>query len=431
MTSRVSALRNASARIEALETRSLMSGEIDHSFATDYRNGGNLIMSYSGSSAAVNRPALPAVATGASNGRFVVYGVNSGGKNPSAFVTEYNSDGTVNRAFGSEGSRAITGLDPTRLDGAELLPDGRVLVVGPTAFRLTADGQLDTAFGGGDGRANSLLAADRRASGPNAVAFTSDGGYLELSTVSKGNAYVVKYKADGSVDKSFGTSGLFNLASLNTAGSGVFMIGGVTVDAKNRVYVSYEANDSTVGVFRLTAAGKIDTTYGKAGIANAGKDQGFVGGPIAVLTDGRVVASVTAPTDDAPPTDLFGFDASGTTRIVVGSTDKTFFINRLVAGKDKHAVRRRHVQSRRELPRLRRRRLCRRRTPHEHAFARSHLQRRWRRHRRLQPRQFVRRPRLGPPARRQPATRRRRHERPAPTSSRSRARPCGSRSIPT
>ena len=163
---------------------------------------------------------------------------------------------------------SVTNVNAYTINAVNVLPNGKILVQGQTYFRLTSAGTLDTSFGGGDGKATSLLALDRRAGS----AVLSDGSFVELQTAGNDNsAALFKFNADGSLDKHFGQGGLFNMSRLPTSQYDL-RIGGVTVDASNRIYFSYAFGGDPdqpeeSHVVRLTSSGQLDASFGSNGLA--------------------------------------------------------------------------------------------------------------------------------------------------------------------
>ncbi|MGC4031082.1 MAG: hypothetical protein QM754_04960 [Tepidisphaeraceae bacterium] len=220
-------------------------------------------------------------------------------------VSRVTTSGVNDGSFGKSGTARFTNIPANKIDSVTVLADGKILLGGTLHVKLNANGTLDTTYGGGDGVANSLLAADRHAHQGTYV--YPDGSMLELGTGSPTGAnYVFKYKADGTVDKTFGSGGGFNIGSL-----GDQYTSGITVDASGRIYVAFKNNDYALAVTRLTAAGKLDTTWGNKGVAVG--TEGVISGinGIAALTDGRVLVSWNFST----ASDYYAFDvfsANGT-----------------------------------------------------------------------------------------------------------------------
>src|SRR5678816_2899216 len=130
------------------------SGSIDFGFGT----GGKQISDFFGAGAKANSVVLQ------EDGKFVVAGTASdSATRPVATdiaVARYNSDGSLDSAFGAGGETAIPFTDSATEQGnaVAVLPGGKIIVAG-TAFktfntppdfalvRYNADGSIDTGFG--------------------------------------------------------------------------------------------------------------------------------------------------------------------------------------------------------------------------------------------------------------------------------------------
>jgi len=161
-----------------------------------------------------------------------------------------------------------------------LQADGKLIVVGDTysiapgssflISRYLTDGSLDTTFNGSG--YTSLLARDHAmASG---VAVQSDGKIVVVGTAmapggtgsNSSDMMVVRLNADGSLDTSFGDSGIQvvvlpysqNLRDVLIQSDGKIVAGGLFTWLSN-------PNADTPGLIRFNANGSIDTSYGENG----------------------------------------------------------------------------------------------------------------------------------------------------------------------
>jgi uncharacterized delta-60 repeat protein len=125
--------------------------------------------------------------------------------------------------------------------------------------RLTANGELDTTFGGGSGYALSPVTGTQF----NQIAIQGDDAVVVTyeSTSGSGAAGAVRFLANGAVDTSFGSGGA-------AAVSGIYA-SLVALQANGQIIVAGQANTSPYGIAagRLTTGGALDTTYGSNGIA--------------------------------------------------------------------------------------------------------------------------------------------------------------------
>lgn len=161
----------------------------------------------------------------------VVVGATSGQPDPSAPATStwtllrYGADGTLDPAFGGGDGIAESDLSPgfETLRSLTTQDDGRVVAVGHinpdgrseqvAVARYLPDGRLDTSFGGGDGTVSTQAA---RLSEGEDVVVQPDGRLVAVGRAADDDLdgdpdwefLVVRYDADGSLDTSFGRSGV-------------------------------------------------------------------------------------------------------------------------------------------------------------------------------------------------------------------------------
>lgn len=146
-------------------------------------------------------------------------------------------------------------------------------------IRVDAAGALDTAFGGGDGIATAAAAPAGAYEQVNEVATLADGsiigaGYADMG-VSGNDFSVVKWRADGSLDPSFGSGGIarFSFSSSTDYASDL------VVQPDGRIVIAgavYRAGEEFNGAaFRVRADGALDTSFGSGGLAEV------PGGPLA------------------------------------------------------------------------------------------------------------------------------------------------------
>jgi len=213
-------------------------------------------------------------------------------------VFRFNSNGTADNSFGTNGSETITAagfLFSPVSGGIALQSDGKIVVVtGDIVARLLANGQLDSTFGSG-GVAPTV--------GGNSVAILSNGQIL----IGSGNVTSL-YTANGSLVTRFGVNG-------QTAGFPFDGIGGfvVTTDPTTNLIkivtagslitspnLTFAQNTSGFLLVRYTSNGTIDNSFGThGGVATPFPgnlfSQAFA---VAAQTNGDIVAvGQTALTD--------------------------------------------------------------------------------------------------------------------------------------
>ena len=231
--------------------------------------------------------------------------------------------GALDVSFGGDGI-VTTGVIPGKgtVNAVAALSDGKVLVAGGSVLganeafalaRYTANGDLDTTFGDGDGRVSTRIGI-----GGSDVAYTmavlSDGKILlagqaliRVSGVSTTDFALARYTADGALDATFGTEGVVTtpIGSSNDAAHAM------AVQDDGKIVVAGYANQGSVDDFalaRYNADGSLDTDFGGDADGNNVKD-GYVTTPIgsgvnsinevAVLADGKILAAGISDNDFA------------------------------------------------------------------------------------------------------------------------------------
>jgi uncharacterized delta-60 repeat protein len=138
-----------------------------------------------------------------------------------AVVARYGSDGALDASFGS-GGIVVTGLgagiDAEAL-GVALQPDGRIVAVGDRKqesdeaydwllLRYEPDGSLDQSFGAGGVVTTDFGTGLESYEFARAVALQSDGKIVVTGVTADARLALARYEVDGTLDESFGTSGI-------------------------------------------------------------------------------------------------------------------------------------------------------------------------------------------------------------------------------
>jgi uncharacterized delta-60 repeat protein len=232
----------------------MASGDLDTSFAND----GKKTISFGGTDSANVVLVQP-------NGRIVVAG---GGALPTAFcVARLRSNGVLDTTFGSGGKRAIRfGGEQEGAFGAALQPDGKIVLVGDSDFRvavarLKPNGTLDNTFSG-DGRRTFSWGPIGRATDvlvlPNGKLLV--GGFSGPET---GNVQVARLNANGTLDTTFGTGGI---ATADFGGDDFGLA--MARQANGRILIAGLSRPTQIGattggaiVARLRANGALDPDF--------------------------------------------------------------------------------------------------------------------------------------------------------------------------
>jgi len=193
------------------------------------------------------------------------------------FVNLVSDAGTLDPAFEKPFIANVQVFDIARQG------DGQVVAVGrrvsprngsyrTVAFRLQADGALDTTFGT-DGFFEFTFAELGERQMARSVVL-DDTGRIVIAGSKDDQAIVFRLLPDGSLDASFGTSGIFagpDTFDFSDDASGARTLMLRTTTGGYRVTVS---NPAGCQVFALTADGAVDEGFGTAGIATVNAPAG-------------------------------------------------------------------------------------------------------------------------------------------------------------
>jgi uncharacterized delta-60 repeat protein len=236
------------------------------------------------------------------DGRIVVAGYGDNLASPTSatdiVLARYQTDGALDTTFGTGGLVVTHIPGPSGHDFAydvALQPDGKIVAVGHKfeahaemlAVRYLPDGSLDPSFGS-SGIVRLTPATESFA---NNVAIQPDGAILVGGPTGPTGTTVARLQPNGSLDGTFGTGGFATLA----AGSGVLSMLDLALQADGRIVVTGSAQDVSVpgiqvGTARFTSSGQPDNTFGTGGVVRTDLGpQDDVGIAVAVQPDGRIV----------------------------------------------------------------------------------------------------------------------------------------------
>lgn len=237
-----------------------------------------------------------------SNGRIVVAGYASNGKDYDFAVYRYLSNGTLDTSFSGDG-RARFGFGSKHQDYASDLiiqSDGKILVAGSTRSantsnkdfaiaRLNANGSLDKTFSG-DGKQITNFGADDSALG---LALQSNGKIVVAGNKYTGNQSValVRYNKNGSLDTTFNGTGKLVFSVLSGLDS---QANDVIVQSDGKIVLLGATNNTDTSSFdfalvRLNSDGTFDTAFSDDGIALIDFGGDDYGNGLALQIDGNYV----------------------------------------------------------------------------------------------------------------------------------------------
>ena len=229
-----------------------------------------------------------------SDGKIVAAGSVSGEDGVNFVVVRYNTDGTLDTTFDTDG-RVFTEVGRALAANAVALQsDGKIIVAGSidgdfVVLRYNTDGSLDTSFDT-DGRTTTNIsdAPGRYYDGAQAVAVQSDGKIVAAGSID-GDFVVVRYNTDGTRDTSFHTDGTV----ITTVGDGSDDRAGaraVAIQSDGKLVVAGSSDGHGFAVVRYNTDGSLDTTFDTDGTVIT-SIRYFQGSDVAVQADGKIIVS--------------------------------------------------------------------------------------------------------------------------------------------
>lgn len=243
--------------------------------------------------------ALPSIYGGArsvaiqGDGKIVVGGVAYDGLYVQ--VARYNSNGSLDAAFGSGGTM-LTVLNGG-IAALAIQSDGKIVAAGYTfngigydfaLLRYNSNGTLDTTFGTNGIVRTPTVAYTIYGSGADNVAIQSDG-----RIIAAGGSYLVRYTASGTLDNTFGTGGVVLSGSYYEQTSGLAIQTDGKVVAAGASY-NFAASSNDIAVSRYNSDGSPDTTFAGTGRMVATIRSLYVLAPANAMVEtvsGRIVAA--------------------------------------------------------------------------------------------------------------------------------------------
>ncbi len=180
-------------------------------------------------------------------------------------------------------------------------PDGKIVAAGSAdgrfaLARYVPDGSLDTSFGTGGIVSGSAGAAEALVLQPDGKLVAA--GWSQPSA--SGDAQLVRYNPDGSVDPTFGTNGVASSTVLwvsdtrhafDLQSDGKLVVAGTS----RRTRASESPSNYRFAVTRFMTNGVVDTAFGTGGVVETATGTGNSrAGAVAIQDDGKIVVAGTA-----------------------------------------------------------------------------------------------------------------------------------------
>ncbi len=207
-------------------------------------------------------------------------------------LVRYTSDGSLDSTFGTGGIVTTDFGGGTDIANAAVLqPDGKIIAVGMSGSdfalaRYNSNGSLDSAFGTGGLVTTDFGGADSA----NGVALQPDGKIIAVGRASSDFA-LARYNSDGSLDSTFGTGGL-----VTTEFGGTDFANGVALQPDGKIIAVGRTGsgiNTDFGLARYDSDGSLDTTFGAGGLVTTSFGAtGLESANAAVLQpDGKLIAA--------------------------------------------------------------------------------------------------------------------------------------------
>lgn len=243
-----------------------------------------------------------------SAGKIVVAGTTSNGLVSDFAVARYNTDGSLDTSFDSDG--IVTTDFNSSIDVALSMAidsQGRIIVVGESdnnfaVARYNADGSLDTTFDS-DGKVTTSVGSGL--STGFSVAIDANDKIIVTGEAIDGSDRdfaVVRYNTDGSLDTTFDSDGIVftDINSNSTDRSQA-----VSIDSSGKIIVagrSVVTTDVDIAIARYNTDGSLDTSFDSDGIATTdlnGTGTGEQANDIAIDGSNKIViVGTTADTGE-------------------------------------------------------------------------------------------------------------------------------------
>ena len=280
------------------------------------------------------------------DGKIVVAGTLN--YSQSLLLTRYNTNGTVDNSFGSDGKTIVPGGSYYyyNTNGLRIQPDGKIIVIGLkndgqnfpviNVVRFNVNGSVDSAFG----QKGNILSRFGHFVGTlgghsfnqyyyesaNDVAIQEDEKILVAATTYShdcrpeedhyGGIYLycksifalARYNPDGGLDTTFGIKGKVLDSSLLQYSSFV------TQQPDGKIIVSGKGYNNEIIVSRYNSNGTPDNSFGTGGTAIVTHPDGFYTYTLSSILqpDGKMVLSTTMASNNSHGVEIIRFNSNGT-----------------------------------------------------------------------------------------------------------------------
>ncbi|GEM_PF-891778 len=251
-----------------------------------------------------------------SDGKIVVAGSSYNGSNNDFALVRYNSNGSLDTSFGTQGivvSSIGSGNDAG--EAIVLQPDGKIVLAGHSwngsdsdfaIVRYYPNGTIDADFGNGGTQTIAIGSGNDQA---RALALQHDGKLVAAGAFWNGSDWdfaVVRLNGNGSLDATFGLNGT---VATPVGPSHHDVVHGVIIQTDEKIVLAGSSEDvsdshnTDFALVRLNGNGTLDTTFGNGGKVRtdyqARNDHAY---GLAIQSDGNLV--VAGSSDAGPESDF-------------------------------------------------------------------------------------------------------------------------------
>jgi uncharacterized delta-60 repeat protein len=242
------------------------------------------------------------------DGKILLAGFAESGTNTDFAVVRYNSNGSLDTTFDSDGKVTTPiGTSSDLANSIELQPDGKIVLGGQShngsnfdfAFaRYKTNGSLDTAFGG-DGQVTVAIGAGLDIA--NSVAIQADGKIVAAGYSDNGlndDFALIRLSSVGVLDTNFNLDGKV----ITAIGTGIDRARSISIQSDGKILAVGHSLLGSAGYFTLVrykSNGVLDTAFNIDGIVTTQIGlNSSVANSVALQLDGKIIAAGRANTSN-------------------------------------------------------------------------------------------------------------------------------------
>lgn len=251
-----------------------------------------------------------------SDGKSVLVGRSKTGSNYNFCVFRYNTNGTIDTSFGTNGATSIDmkgngGFDEAR--AIVIQPDGKIVVGGSAGLetnngtchfglvRLNTNGTLDTTFGTAGKTSFPVGTSTSPDNRIYNLTLQPDGKIIAIGEASSPGTFddfaIVRLNTDGSLDSDFSNDGKTTVSFVNLNDKALKTL----LQPDGKIIVAGSAS-SDLGIVRFFDDGSIDTSFGTNGkilLETSETDFSFTLSNLEFQADGKIILLGTVSGDVA------------------------------------------------------------------------------------------------------------------------------------